>query len=183
MSTLEQTTLAVDPRYPIGKYEQEPFSAKQKQDWINDIRLLPQALENAVLNLDEAQLNTPYREGGWTVKQVVHHVADSHMNAYCRFKLALTEDNPTIKPYQEHLWAELPDTKNLPINISLTLLHALHARWIEILVNMKDEDFNRTAVHPEYQKTLTLWYFLGMYAWHSRHHTAHITTLRQKKNW
>jgi uncharacterized damage-inducible protein DinB len=183
MSTLEQTTLAVDPRYPIGKYEQKPFSAKQKQDWINDIRLLPQALENAVLNLDEAQLNTPYREGGWTVKQVVHHVADSHMNAYCRFKLALTEDNPTIKPYQEHLWAELPDTKNLPINISLTLLHALHARWIEILVNMKDEDFNRTAVHPEYQKTLTLWYFLGMYAWHSRHHTAHITTLREKKNW
>ena len=181
MSTLEQT--AVDPRYPIGKYQPQPFSSKQKQDWINDIRLLPGALEQAVLNLDEAQLNTPYRDGGWTVKQLVHHVADSHMNAYCRFKLGLTEENPTIKPYEEALWAELPDTKNLPINISLTLLHALHSRWIEILVNMKDEDFNRTVFHPEHKKDLTLWHLLGLYAWHSRHHTAHITTLREKKRW
>ena len=181
MSTLEQT--AVDPRYPIGKYQPQPFSAKQKQDWINDIRFLPGALEQAVLNLDETQLNTPYREGGWTIKQLVHHVADSHMNAYCKFKLGLTEENPTIKPYEEALWAQLSDTKNLPINISLTLLHALHARWIEILLNMSDEDFNRTVFHPEHKKDLTLWFLLGMYAWHSRHHTAHITSLREQKGW
>ena len=183
MSTLEQTSAGVDPRYPIGKYQQQPFSSRQKQDWINDIRFLPQTLEQAILNLDEAQLNTPYREGGWTIKQLVHHVADSHMNAYCRFKLGLTEDNPTIKPYEEALWAELPDTKNLPINISLTLLHALHSRWIEILVNMKDADFDRTVFHPEHKKDLTLWFLLGMYAWHSRHHTAHITSLRERKGW
>jgi uncharacterized damage-inducible protein DinB len=183
MSTLEQTSTGVDPRYPIGKYQQQPFSSRQKQDWINDIRFLPQSLEQAILNLDEAQLNTPYRDGGWTIKQLVHHVADSHMNAYCRFKLGLTEKNPTIKPYEEALWAELPDTKNLPINISLTLLHALHSRWIEILVNMKDEDFDRTVFHPEHKKDLTLWFLLGMYAWHSRHHTAHITSLRERKGW
>lgn len=183
MSTLEQTAAGVDPRYPIGKYVQQPFSLKQKQDWINDIRFLPQSMERAVLNLDEAQLDTPYREGGWTVKQLVHHVADSHMNAYCRFKLGLTEENPTIKPYEEALWALLSDTKNLPINISLTLLHALHARWIEILVNISDDDFNRTVFHPEHKKDLTLWYLLGMYAWHSRHHTAHITSLRERKRW
>jgi hypothetical protein len=105
------------------------------------------------------------------------------MNAYCRFKLALTEENPTIKPYEESLWAELPDTKNLPINISLTLLHALHARWIEILVNLKDEDFNRTVFHPEHKKNLTIWFLLGMYAWHSLHHTAHVTSLRDRKGW
>src|SRR6476660_1786105 len=105
MNTMEQT--AVDPRYPIGKYQPQPFSSKQKQDWINDIRFLPGGLEQAVLNLDEAQLNTPYRDGGWTVKQLVHHVADSHMNAYIRFKLGLTEENPTIKPYDEKAWALL----------------------------------------------------------------------------
>ena len=183
MSTLEKTAVETDPCYPIGKYDQQPFSVKQKQEWLNDIRFLPQALENAVLNLNEAQINTPYREGGWTVKQLVHHVADSHLNAYCRFKLGLTEDNPTIRPYEQNSWSQLPDTQNLPINISLTLLHALHTRWVEILINMKDEDFNRTVVHPEYQKTMTLWYLLGMYAWHSRHHTAHITVLRERKGW
>ena len=183
MSTIEKTTVEADPRYPIGKYEQQPFSAKQKHEWINDIRFLPQALEQAVLNLDEHQLHTPYRDGGWTVKEVVHHVADSHVNAYCRFKLGLTENNPTIKPYDEKLWSQLPDSQNLPINISLTLLHAVHARWVEILVNIKDDEFNRTVVHPEYQKTMTLWYLLGMYAWHSKHHTAHIITLRKTKGW
>jgi uncharacterized damage-inducible protein DinB len=183
MSTIAKSTTDVDPRYPIGKYATQPFSVKQKQDWLNDIRFLPQSIENAVLNLDESQLETPYRDGGWTVKQVVHHVADSHMNAYCRFKLGLTEENPTIKPYMENLWAQLPDTKNVPINISLTLLHALHIRWIEILVNMKDEDFNRTVFHPEHQKEITLWYLLGLYSWHSRHHTAHITSLRERNGW
>src|SRR4051812_47971582 len=126
-------------QYPIGKYEPQPFSEKQLKDWLIDIKFLPQHLENAVLNLDEAQLDTPYREGGWTVKQLVHHVADSHMNAYIRFKLALTEVNPTIKPYEEALWAEMQDSAAVPINVSLTLLHALHTRWYSVLENMSNE--------------------------------------------
>ena len=154
----------MDQRYPIGKYQPQAFSEQQKQEWINDVRFLPLALENAILNLDEAQLDTPYREGGWTVKQLVHHVADSHINAYCRFKLGLTEDNPTIKPYEEGLWAQLKDTQNLPVNVSLTLLHAVHIRWVEVLVNISDEEFNRTVFHPEHKKEFTLWFLLGMYA-------------------
>jgi hypothetical protein len=118
-------------RYPIGKYAPQPFSDKQLEEWIIDIKYLPDHLENSVLNLDEHQLETPYRPDGWTVKQLVHHVADSHMNAYIRFKLGLTEDTPVIKPYDEAAWANLSDTKNLPVNISLTLLFALHARWVE----------------------------------------------------
>ena len=170
-------------QYPIGKYEPQPFSEKQLKDWLIDIKFLPQHLEYAVLNLDEAQLDTPYREGGWTVKQLVHHVADSHMNAYIRFKLGLTEDNPTIKPYEEALWAEMQDSAAIPINVSLTLLHALHTRWYSVLENMKSEDFNKTVFHPEHKKEMTLWHLLGMYAWHSRHHTAHVTTLRENKGW
>ena len=173
----------MDPRYPIGKYEPQPFSEHQKQEWLNDIRFFPQTLENSILNLDEAQLNTPYREGGWRVKQLVHHVADSHINAYCRFKLGLTEENPAIRPYEEQLWAELHDIDTVPINISLTLLHALHARWYATIKNLGNEDWNRTVVHPEHKKTFTLWHLLGMYSWHGRHHVAHITTLRANKGW
>ena len=170
-------------QYPIGKYVEQPFSEKQLQEWLNDIRFLPENLEHAVLNLDEAQLETPYREGGWTVKQLVHHVADSHMNAYIRFKLGLSEDNPMIKPYNQDAWAQMPDTKNLPINLSFTILHAVHRRWYEILINITPEQWNRTVVHPEYNKQMTLWYLLGMYAWHSRHHTAHINSLRERMGW
>ena len=172
-----------DLRYPIGKYKNQPFSEKLLGEWLIDIKNLPQHLENAILNLDEAQLNTVYRDGGWTVKQVVHHVADSHMNAYIRFKLALTEENPTIKPYDEAAWAEMVDTQNLPVNISLTLLHALHARWYEVLKNMSNTDLEKTVFHPEHKKQMTLWYLLGMYAWHSRHHVAHITSLRERMGW
>lgn len=172
-----------DPRYPIGKYIVQPFSEKQLQEWLNDIQFLPQHLENAILNLDAAQLDTPYRESGWTVKQLVHHVADSHMNAYTRFKLALTEDNPTIKPYDEAAWAEMADTKIVPINISLTLLHALHNRWNVVLQNMSREDMDRTVFHPEHKKEMTLWYLLGMYAWHGKHHVAHVTALRERMRW
>lgn len=173
----------MDPRYPIGKYEPQPFSEKQKQDWLNDIKFLPLAIEHAILNLDAAQLETPYRDGGWTVKQLVHHVADSHVNAYCRFKLGLTEENPTIRPYEQDAWAQMKDTQNLPVNISTTLLHAVHIRWNEILVNMTNEEFERTVFHPEHKKQFTLWHLLGMYAWHGRHHTAHITQLREKMGW
>ena len=172
-----------DLRYPIGKYIPQPFSAEQLSKWIIDIRYLPNHLENAVLNLDEHQLQTPYRPEGWTVHQLVHHVADSHMNAYIRFKLGLTEINPVIKPYDEAEWAKLNDTKNLPINISLTLLFALHTRWVTVLENIKDDEWNRTVFHPEQNKEITLWHLLGMYAWHSLHHTAHITALRQRMNW
>jgi DinB superfamily len=178
------SAVSVDPRYPIGKYEPQPFSIEKKVEWLADIKFLPLALENAILNLDEEQLQTAYREDGWTVHQLVHHVADSHINAYCRFKLALTEDNPTIKPYEEKAWAELNDVHKLPVNISLTLLHALHARWYEALKYVKDDEWNnRTVFHPEHKKTLRLWYLLGMYAWHGKHHVAHITGLRERKGW
>ncbi len=170
-------------KYPIGKYQPQPFSDKQMKEWIRDIQFLPQHIEHAILNLDEAQLNTPYRPEGWTVKQLVHHVADSHMNAYIRFKLGLTEDNPTIKPYEEALWAEMDDTKNLPVNISITLLYAVHSRWVEVLKHIKEEEWNRTVFHPEHNKQMTLWFLLGMYAWHAKHHTAHITRLRERMKW
>ncbi|MEO6613437.1 MAG: YfiT family bacillithiol transferase [Chitinophagaceae bacterium] len=177
-------SVAIDPRYPIGEYEPKPFSIGQKIEWLADIKFLPLQLENAILNLDEAQLQTPYREGGWTVHQLVHHVADSHMNAYTRFKLGLTEDNPTVKSYDEKKWAELHDVQKLPVNISLTLLHALHLRMHETLKYVKDDEWNnRTIFHPEHKKTMRLWYLLGMYAWHGKHHTAQITSLRKRMKW
>ncbi len=175
--------MTADPRYPIGKFEPQPFSEKQLQQWIIDIQYLPQHIENAVVNLDAAQLQIPYRDGGWTVNQLVHHVADSHMNAYIRFKLGLTEDNPVIKPYDEQAWAKLNDTETVPINISLTLMHALHMRWVAVLEAIQPHEWDRTVFHPESKKEMTLWYLLGMYAWHSRHHTAHITALKEKMDW
>src|ERR1043165_5572914 len=126
-------SIAADPKYPTGEYNPKPFSISQKVEWLADIKFLPVLIENAILNLDEKQLQTPYREGGWTVHELVHHVADSHMNAYIRFKQGYTEDNPTIKPYDEKVWVTLEDSKNLPVNISITLLYALHKRWHEFL--------------------------------------------------
>ena len=161
-------------QYPIGKYIEQPFSDKQLKEWLLDIQTLPMHVEHAIQNLDEAELDASYRPGGWTLKQVVHHIADSHINAYIRFKLGLSEDNPTIKPYDENAWAQMIDTQNLPINISITLLFSLHMRLHEILKNMKVEEWNRTIFHPEHQKQMTLWYLLGMYAWHGRHHVAHL---------
>jgi len=172
----------MDERYPIGKYQPQAYAEDRREEWMRDILFLPRQLEMTILNLDEKQLDTPYREGGWTVKQLVHHVADSHMNAYIRFKLALTEDNPAIKPYDEAKWAELSDSR-LAVNISLTLLHALHNRWYDLIKHMQREDFDRTLFHPGMQKELTLWFMLGLYAWHGHHHTAHITALRQKTGW
>ena len=172
-----------DPHYPIGKYIPESFSEQKRDAWISDIRSLPQLLENALLNLDEQQLHTPYRQGGWTVQQLVHHIADSHINAYCRFKLGVTESNPQIKPYDEKLWAELPDVQQLPVNISVTLLHALHARWYYLLENISEQDWERAVFHPEQKRAITLWELLGSYAWHGKHHTAHITALREENHW
>lgn len=166
----------IDPRYPIGKYEPQPFSHKQLRDWLNDIKFLPTTLEQSIQNLDAHQLETPYREGGWRIRQLIHHVADSHMNAYIRFKLALTEELPTIKPYLEKKWAELPDS-TLPVNVSLTLLHALHTRWYETIKDLTQEEWEtRKVFHPEHKKEITLWHLLGMYSWHGRHHTAHVTS-------
>jgi hypothetical protein len=142
--------MANDPRYPIGKVDDQLFNAKDgytekaKAAFLLDIEQAPSLLEHSISNLDEQQLNVPYREGGWTSKQVVHHVADSHMNAYMRFKVGLTETNPTIKTYDEAAWAELGDTKNLPVNISLTLLHALHVRWVELMKNMTEADWQNS---------------------------------------
>ncbi len=176
-------TGALDLRYPIGEEVILPYSDREKENRLADILFLPRQLEYAVINLDEKQLLTPYREGGWNIKQVVHHVADSHMNGYTRFKLGLTEDNPTVKPYDEVKWALLPDVNNVPINISLTLLHALHARWYEIAKNVSAEEWSRTVYHPGSKRTMSVWDVLGSYAWHGRHHTAHITSLRERMNW
>lgn len=172
-----------DLSYPIGKYIPQPFSQKQKEEWLLDLKFLPDHLELAVQNMDEAQLQTPYREGGWQVQQLVHHIADSHMNAYIRFKLGMTENNPTIRPYEEKEWAKLDDVFALPINISLTLLHALHQRWVTAIRNLSDDQWERTVFHPEHKKEITLWHLLGMYAWHSRHHVRHITALKERKGW
>jgi hypothetical protein len=170
-------------KYPIGKYIEQPFSAALLKEWLLDIEVLPKALEYAIVNLDAAQLEEPYRPGGWNSRQVVHHVADSHMNAYIRFKLGYTEDNPSIKPYEEGAWAVLSDVKEIPINVSITLLYALHTRWHNFLKSIKEDEWQRTVYHPENKKTMTLWYLLGNYAWHGKHHTAHINKLRERMGW
>lgn len=172
-----------DQRYPIGQYEPQPFSEGQKEAWLADIRFLPNAVEAAIHNLDEGQLHTPYRDGGWTVHQLVHHIADSHMNGYIRFKLGYTETAPVIKPYDEGAWALTEDVKTLPVNISITILYAVHRRWSVFLESFKEEDWQRTIFHPEHKMEMSLWYLLGLYAWHSRHHTAHITALRERMGW
>ena len=176
-------TTSTDLRYPIGKPEHRPFSEALKKEWLNDIKFLPQSLENALLNLDEAQLQTPYREGGWTVHQVAHHIADSHINAFCRFRLGLTEDKPTIRLYEEALWDELNDVKTLPVNVSTTLLYALHTRLYAMLSDLSDQDWQRLIYHPAQQKDISLWQLLCIYAWHGKHHVAHITSLRERNGW
>ena len=169
----------MDPRYPIGRYQPRAFAEAQKEIWLNEIRQLPAMLENAIQNLDAAQLHSPYREGGWTIHQLVHHIADSHMNAYIRFKLGMTELNPAVKSYEEKLWADLADVRLLPVNVSITLLHALHARWYAAIKDLTESQWNRTVIYPSTQKETTLWYLLGMYAWHGNHHVAHILSFRK----
>lgn len=173
----------MDPRFPVGKFAwPETVSEEDRQKFISQIEEMPAKLRAAVQGLSEAQLDTPYREGGWTVRQVAHHLADSHMNAFIRFKLALTEDEPTIKPYEQQKWAELPDGKTAPIEVSLVLLDSLHRRWVMLIKSIKPEDFARTFRHPELG-LVTLERNLALYAWHSRHHVAHVTSLREQKGW
>jgi hypothetical protein len=175
--------LEIENQYPVGQASFTEFSTAAKESALGDILFLPNALEAAILNLDEAQLQTPYRTGGWTINQLVHHVADSHMNAYIRFKLGLTEQVPVIKPYEEKLWAGLADVSVIPINVSITLLFALHQRWYAAIKDLEDKSWERTVFHPVSQKELSLWYLLQLYAWHGRHHVAQINGLRKKMRW
>jgi uncharacterized damage-inducible protein DinB len=172
-----------DPRYPIGKFTyQGPLTPEQKRQYLDDIEQAPARLRAALGGLTDKQLDTPYREGGWTVRQVAHHVPDSHMNSYVRFKLALTEDDPTIRPYMEARWAELPEARQAPVEPSLALLDALHQRWMLVLQSLTDADWQRTFRHPDLGP-MTLEKNLALYAWHGRHHVAHITSLRERNGW
>ena len=173
----------VTVQYPIGKVQFVEYSEKEKEARLADILFLPKMLEYAVLNLNEAQLQTPYREGGWTVNQLVHHVADSHMNAFIRCKLALTEEKPTSKPYDQDAWVSREDVSQVPVNISITLLHALHHRWYELLKSLTEQEWKRTVYHPEQQREISIWNILLIYAWHGKHHAAHITNLREQMGW
>ena len=167
-----------DLRYPIGKFQAPgAIDSLQRESWISAIDQLPGRLRAALVDLSPAQLETAYRPGGWTVRQVVHHLADSHMNAYIRFRLASTEDAPVIKPYNEAAWAELEDAKTAPIELSLALLEVLHKRWIILLKSIKSEDFERSYMHPELGKT-SLNQALALYSWHGQHHLAHVLSIR-----
>lgn len=173
-----------DERYPIGKFERrDELNASERRTMIDTIATAPARMREAVAGLSDMQLDTPYRDGGWTVRQVIHHVPDSHLNAYTRLKLALTEEDPLIRPYDEALWAGLADSQQTPIEVSLTLLESLHARWVTLLRSMSDADFRRTLRHPDHSGVLTLDWLVAMYAWHSRHHVAHITSLRERMGW
>jgi uncharacterized damage-inducible protein DinB len=172
-----------DVRYPVGKFSLKPtISDSERSALIQEIAETPAKLREAVRNLSQERLDTPYRPGGWTVLQVVHHVADSHLNSYIRFKLAVTEDQPVIKPYKEHLWAELVDAKSSPIEPSLTLLESLHYRWVIFLRSLGASDFAKTVDHPE-NGIMNIDRLLQLYAWHGRHHVAHITSLRERMSW
>ena len=172
-----------DARYPIGKFTRvSSLTAEERAISIQQIAAAPGHFRRAVAGLTPAQLDTPYRDGGWTVRQVVHHLPDSHMNAYVRFKLGLTEDAPAIKPYEEKDWARTPEVAATPVEVSLALLDALHVRWVTLLKAMTPAQFARTIKHPEWG-TPSLDALLALYAWHGRHHTAHVTALRERMGW
>jgi hypothetical protein len=173
----------LDLSYPIGKYESKTaLTPAEREEAIAQIAEAPKRMRDAVGGLSAGQLDTPYRPGGWTVRQVAHHVPESHMNAYIRLKLALTEDEPTIKPYEEGLWAELPDVRETPVEVSLALLESLHLRWDILLRLLRPADFARRLRHPAIG-VMTVDNLVHHYAWHGRHHVAHITSLRQRKGW
>jgi uncharacterized damage-inducible protein DinB len=171
-----------DLRYPIGDFNWEEKSTPSRQELIEKIATLPQRLRDSVQGLSEVQLATPYRPDGWTVRQVVHHVADSHMNAYIRFRLGLTEDAPTIKPYDEAAWAELSDAKTAALEVSLSLLDKIHERWTRLMRTLPEESFARTFVHPD-NGAMTLDTQIRLYDWHGSHHVAHIEALRKREGW
>jgi len=172
-----------DLRYPIGKFSPpDIITEEHRTQWIKDIADMPSILRNAVTGLNQEQLDTPYRPDGWTVRQVVHHVPDSHLNSYVRFKWTLTEDKPTIKAYDEASWAMLADS-SADIELSLSLLDSLHARWVVLLTAMSDSDYEKSFVHPESGKEIGLARNLALYSWHGAHHVAHVTSLRERMGW
>lgn len=176
--------IKLSDQYPIGKYQSpQSFIHSHTAELIKVIAKFPIKLREETAMLNDEQLDTPYRKGGWTIRQVVHHVADSHMNAYIRFKLTMTENNPVIKPYREERWAETQDGKTAPIWLSLNLLDALHARWIIFLDSLKKDDFLRTYHHPDQHQDIKMYEAIALYAWHCEHHLAHITGLKTKENW
>jgi hypothetical protein len=180
---MSETSMSEDLRYPIGKFVPPLETAERQRDaWISEIEILPASLRKSVATLDDEQLDTPYREGGWTIRQLVHHLPDSHMNSYVRFRLALTEDSPTIKPYREDAWANLSDAKSAPVELSLNLLDALHSRWVILLRSMGEDQFTRVFDHPEVGQ-MSLACALASYAWHGRHHLAHVEGLRSRRGW
>ena len=171
-------------RYPLGRFRfNSNADEKEIKKWISNIEKLPTNLQKALKGLNEKKLDTPYREGGWMVKQVVHHLADSHMNAFIRIKLALSENTPTIKPYREAEWAEMNDVKKVSASVSLALLEALHHRWTVLNKGIQAVDLSRTVFHPEKKRKVTIREFLCLYSWHSLHHCAHITSLRKRMEW
>jgi uncharacterized damage-inducible protein DinB len=172
--------IADDPRYPVGRFHREGvLDEGRRNELIAEIAALPERLREALVGIGEEELSTPYRDGGWTLRQVVHHVADSHINAYVRFRLALTEERPTIKPYLEALWAELPDTALTPPQASVALLEALHLRWVAMLRALPEPAFRRELYHPEQERAISLDEMVALYAWHGRHHLGHILAARR----
>ncbi|HEY7337416.1 MAG TPA: putative metal-dependent hydrolase [Bryobacteraceae bacterium] len=170
-------------RYPIGSFSfPESTTPGERSAWIEEIAKAPSHLREAIAGLSPEQIETPYRPGGWTVRQVVHHVPESHLNSYVRFKLALTEEEPIVKPYNEARWAELPDVAATPVEVSLILLETLHQRWVPLLQRMSDADYARCFHHPEIGM-VRLDQNLALYAWHGRHHVAHILSLRERMAW
>jgi hypothetical protein len=172
-----------DLRYPIGQFRYQGADQPQREQWIAEIATAPERLREVVQGLNSDQLDTPYRDQGWTVRQVVHHLPDSHINAYVRMKLALTEAEPQIRPYEESRWAELPDGRAAPIEVSLHLLEALHVRWVLLLRQLTPADFGRHFLHPEHSRRFDVQEALALYAWHGRHHVGHIASLRRRMNW
>lgn len=176
--------METDLRYPIGSFRlPDAVTLEQRTAWTTEIERLPRELRDAIEGLSAEQVETAYRPGGWTVRQVVHHLPDSHLNAYARWKLALTEETPTIKPYDEARWAELEDTRILPLEVSLRLLEALHERWVALLRSLSAEQYRRGYRHPEHGRVMSLEQALALYAWHGKHHVAQITSLRQRQGW
>lgn len=176
--------MSEDLRYPVSKFVMPTvWNGDSIAEWRRDLAELPSRMRAAIAGLTDAQLDTPYRDGGWTVRQAVHHVADSHMNAYCRFRLALTEDTPTIKPYLEARWAELADARTMPVAPSLEIIDGVHARLLGLIDAMTPDQWQRGFVHPEHGRTMTLGQTAALYSWHSRHHVAHINNLRTRNKW
>jgi hypothetical protein len=175
--------MSEDLRFPMGKFDStQEVNSEMRSGFIQTIEVLPYKFRQAVKGLNNEQIDTPYRPEGWTVRQLVHHIADSHINSFCRFKLGLSEDTPTIKPYDEASWAEMADSKNAPIDLSLNMIDGVHARWALLLKSMSDADFDRNINHPE-RGSMSLNSMLSLYDWHSKHHTAHVTKLRERNNW